>query len=42
VSRWDRLLIFAACNIGALACFVICFFLFPIIAAGRPRKLVVL
>ncbi|KAK4042058.1 Got1/Sft2-like family-domain-containing protein [Parachaetomium inaequale] len=42
LSRWDRLLIFGACNLGALACFVICFVLFPVIAAGRPRKLVVL
>ncbi|KAK4099729.1 SFT2-domain-containing protein [Parathielavia hyrcaniae] len=42
LSRWDRLLIFGACNLGALACFVICFALFPAIALGRPRKLVVL
>jgi hypothetical protein len=42
VSRWDRLLIFGACNLGALACFVICFALFPVISLGRPRKLVVL
>ncbi|KAG7292271.1 hypothetical protein NEMBOFW57_002306 [Staphylotrichum longicolle] len=42
LSRWDRLLIFGACNLGALACFVICFFLFPIISLGKPRKLVVL
>lgn len=42
VTRWDRLLIFGACNLGALACFVICFFLFPVISLGRPRKLVVL
>ncbi|KAK4158187.1 hypothetical protein C8A00DRAFT_39568 [Chaetomidium leptoderma] len=42
LSRWDRLLVFGACNLGALACFAICFFLFPVIAAGRPRKLVVL
>lgn len=42
MSRWDRLLIFGACNLGALVCFVICFALFPVIAAGNPRKLVVL
>ncbi|AEO65739.1 uncharacterized protein THITE_2077070 [Thermothielavioides terrestris NRRL 8126] len=42
LSRWDRLLIFGACNLGALACFVICFALFPLISLGRPRKLVVL
>lgn len=42
MSRWDRLLIFGACNLAALACFVICFALFPVISLGRPRKLVVL
>ncbi|KAK0730622.1 Got1/Sft2-like family-domain-containing protein [Lasiosphaeris hirsuta] len=42
LSRWDRLLIFGACNLAALACFVICFVLFPVISLGRPRKLVVL
>ncbi|KAL2122505.1 hypothetical protein VTJ04DRAFT_2960 [Mycothermus thermophilus] len=42
LSRWDRLMIFAACNLGALACFSICFFLFPVISLGKPRKLVVL
>lgn len=42
VSRWDRLLIFGACNLAALACFVICFVLFPVISLGRPRKLVIL
>ncbi len=42
VSRWDRLLIFGACNLGALACFVICIFLFPAISVASPRKLVVL
>jgi hypothetical protein len=42
VSRWDRLLIFGACNLAALACFVICFFLFPVIGLAQPRKLVVL
>jgi hypothetical protein len=41
LSRWDRLLIFGACNLGALACFVICFALFPVLSI-RPRKLVVL
>ncbi|KAK4117363.1 SFT2-domain-containing protein [Canariomyces notabilis] len=42
LSRWDRLLIFGACNLAALACFVICFFLFPVIGLAQPRKLVVL
>ncbi|ROW16247.1 hypothetical protein VPNG_01830 [Cytospora leucostoma] len=41
VGRWDRLLIFTACNIGALACFVICFALFPVLSL-RPRKFVIL
>ncbi|KID86296.1 syntaxin [Metarhizium guizhouense ARSEF 977] len=41
LSRWDRLLVFAACNVAALACFVICFTLFPIMAT-RPRKFVTL
>ncbi|KAK0612944.1 Got1/Sft2-like family-domain-containing protein [Bombardia bombarda] len=42
LSRWDRLLVFGACNLAALACFVICFFLFPVLSLSRPRKLVVL
>lgn len=41
VSRWDRLLIFTACNLGALACFVICFALFPVLSL-KPRKFVIL
>ncbi|KAK3394563.1 Got1/Sft2-like family-domain-containing protein [Podospora didyma] len=41
LSRWDRLMIFGACNLGALACFVLCFFLFPVMSL-KPRKLVVL
>lgn len=41
VSRWDRLLIFGACNLGALACFVICFALFPVLSL-KPRKFVIL
>jgi len=41
LSRWDRILIFGACNLAALACFVISFALFPIIST-RPRKLVIL
>ncbi|KAA8566811.1 hypothetical protein EYC84_009910 [Monilinia fructicola] len=31
LSRWDRLLLFAGFNIGALACFVICFALFSVL-----------
>lgn len=41
VSRWDRLLIFGGCNIGALACFVLCFALWPIMM-GKPRKFAIL
>lgn len=41
VSRWDRILIFSGCNLGAAACFIICFFLFPIVAV-RPRKFAIL
>ncbi|SZE99369.1 unnamed protein product [Blumeria hordei] len=41
VSRWDRLLLFGCCNIGALACFVLCFALWPIMMA-KPRKFAIL
>ncbi|PHH59281.1 hypothetical protein CDD81_3498 [Ophiocordyceps australis] len=41
LSRWDRLLVFGACNLAALACFVICFTLFPVLSL-RPRKFVIL
>ncbi|KAK2028874.1 hypothetical protein LX32DRAFT_618307 [Colletotrichum zoysiae] len=41
VSRWDRLLIFGACNLGALACFVLCFVFLPVLSV-RPRKFVIL
>lgn len=37
LSRWDRMLIFAGCNLGALACFVVVFALWPIMMA-KPRK----
>src|SRR5947207_11829373 len=41
VSRWDRLLVFSACNLGALACFAICFILWvPLMA--KPRKFAIL
>lgn len=35
------MLVFGACNLGALVCFVICFALFPVVAL-RPRKFVIL
>ncbi|KAJ5249080.1 hypothetical protein N7468_000531 [Penicillium chermesinum] len=41
LSRWDRMLIFAACNLGAAVCFMICFFLFPVLTL-KPRKFAVL
>lgn len=41
LSRWDRLLIFAGCNIGALVCFFVCIFFWPVIAT-RPSKFVLL
>jgi uncharacterized MnhB-related membrane protein len=41
LSRWDRLLIFGACNLAALACFVFCFTLLPVLSF-RPRKFVIL
>ncbi|KAL2756160.1 hypothetical protein ACRALDRAFT_1076520 [Sodiomyces alcalophilus JCM 7366] len=41
LSRWDRLMIFGACNLAALACFVICFALFPVLSL-RPTKFVIL
>lgn len=41
MSRWDRLLAFTACNLGAAACFVLCFFMFPVLSL-RPRKFAVL
>ncbi|KAK0737661.1 Got1/Sft2-like family-domain-containing protein [Apiosordaria backusii] len=42
LSRWDRLLIFAACNIAALVCFVLVIALFPALSLARPRKLMIL
>lgn len=41
LSRWDRLLVFGGCNIAALACFVICFALLPVLAV-KPRKFAIL
>ncbi|KAG9232172.1 Got1/Sft2-like family-domain-containing protein [Amylocarpus encephaloides] len=41
LSRWDRLLVFAGCNLGALACFVICFVMWPVMIT-RPRKFAIL
>jgi len=41
LSRWDRILVFSGCNLGALACFVIVFALWPIMMA-KPRKFAIL
>lgn len=41
LSRWDRLLIFGICLLGAVACFVLCFFILPVLAL-KPRKFAVL
>ncbi|KAL9002168.1 MAG: hypothetical protein Q9188_004885 [Gyalolechia gomerana] len=41
LSRWDRLLVFGACNAAAVVCFVICFALFPVLSV-RPRKFAIL
>jgi len=41
LTRWDRMLIFAGCNIGALACFAICFILFAPLMV-KPRKFAIL
>ncbi|KAI9851438.1 MAG: protein transport protein sft2 [Thelocarpon superellum] len=41
LSRWDRLLVFGACNLGALACFVLCFALWPLLIA-TPTKFAIL
>ncbi|KAK2752834.1 protein transport protein sft2 [Onygenales sp. PD_40] len=42
LTRWDRMLLFAGCMVGALVCFSICIglILFPLIF--RPRKFAVL
>lgn len=41
VSRWDRMLIFTGCNVAALACFVLCFALWPVLWM-KPRKFAIL
>ncbi|BDD55108.1 protein transport protein sft2 [Monascus purpureus] len=41
LSRWDRMLIFVACNLGAAVCFALCFFLFMVFAT-KPRKFAIL
>lgn len=41
VSRWDRLLVFGACLLGAVICFFFAFLLLPVLAL-KPRKFAVL
>ncbi|KAK4991814.1 Protein transport protein sft2 [Elasticomyces elasticus] len=41
VSRWDRLLVFGGLNLAALALFVVCFTLMPILLL-RSRKFAIL
>ncbi|KAK7969871.1 protein transport protein sft2 [Apiospora saccharicola] len=41
VSRWDRMLVFAGCNIAALSCFVLVFALWPVLWL-KPSKLAIL
>lgn len=41
LSRWDRLLIFGGLNLAAVALFVVCFTLFPILSL-KPRKFAIL
>lgn len=41
LSRWDRLLIFGVCLLGAAACFALCFAILPLLAL-KPRKFAVL
>jgi Got1/Sft2-like family len=41
LSRWDRLIVFVCCVLGAAACFVMAFILMPVLVL-KPRKFVVL
>ncbi|KXL42845.1 hypothetical protein M433DRAFT_71035 [Acidomyces richmondensis BFW] len=41
LSRWDRILIFGGLNLAAIALFVVCFTLLPILSI-RPRKFAIL
>lgn len=41
LSRWDRLLVFGVCLLGAAACFGLCFAILPLLAL-KPRKFAVL
>ncbi|EGP91932.1 unnamed protein product [Zymoseptoria tritici ST99CH_1A5] len=41
LSRWDRLLLFGGLNLAAIALFVVCFTLLPVLSL-RPRKFAIL
>ncbi|GAO51088.1 hypothetical protein G7K_5200-t1 [Saitoella complicata NRRL Y-17804] len=41
LSRWDRLLIFGACILGAAVCFLVAFLMMPVLVL-KPRKFVML
>lgn len=41
LSRWDRMLLFALTFGGALSCWIICIFLFPVLLL-KPRKFAIL
>ncbi len=41
LSRWDRIIVFAACIAGALVCFLVAFLLLPVLAL-KPRKFAIL
>ncbi|CCK69536.1 Sft2p KNAG_0C04340 [Huiozyma naganishii CBS 8797] len=41
LSRWERLLLFVCFVLGSVACFTLCFFLFPVLAV-KPRKFALL
>lgn len=41
LSYWDRLLIFGICLVASCVCFLLCFFIFPVLAL-KPRKFALL
>ncbi|BFZ64800.1 Protein transport protein sft2 [Saitoella coloradoensis] len=41
LSRWDRLLVFGACILGAAVCFLVAFLMMPVLVL-KPRKFVML
>src|SRR5271156_4788073 len=41
LSQWDRLIVFGCCVLGAAVCFIMAFFLMPVLVL-KPRKFVML